>query len=93
MATAKYWDVQPLSGAWGVRTAGIVSLDVAEQPNASTSAIATHFISETLKQVQSFGMTLAEFHVRTDDSLLSDVCAKLAFDEADRGLLFKKEIS
>ncbi len=90
---AKFWDVQPLATAWGVHAAGLLSIEVNEQPRATASALATHFMSESLKQMQSFGATLAEFHVRADDSLLADVCAKLAFEESDQGILFRKTIS
>lgn len=93
VGVAKFWDIQPLASSWRIHAAGLVSLQVHQQSSVSTLAVASHFLSESLKQLQGFSVSLAEFHVQSDDSLLSDVCAQLSFKEVDHGLLFEKEIA
>ncbi|MDA1055518.1 MAG: GNAT family N-acetyltransferase [Planctomycetota bacterium] len=88
VAQAKLWDVEPLASSWGVHAVGLVSMAVCA--SANECAVATHFVGEIFRQLQGFGISLAEFQLQTDDTLAIEVCRQLSFDEVGQGLLFQK---
>jgi GNAT superfamily N-acetyltransferase len=91
VAEARLWDIEPMASSWGVHAMGFVDMVVSTTANAS--AVATHFVSETFRQLQDYGITLVEFQLQTGESLGIEVCHKLGFEEIDQGILFRKSVT
>jgi hypothetical protein len=88
IVSATFWDVLPLSKAWGVRTMGLVHLD--DTPEARTEGLTTFLLGEILRQLQSGGIAQVEAQAAESDQSLLDIFKLLGFVEYDRGGLFCK---
>jgi hypothetical protein len=86
VAWACFWDIEPLASSWGVHAMGLLDL---EMPRDAPD-VATFFVGEMLRQLQSYGTTLVEIQAGVEEQAVADVCRRLGFDETDQGLLFRK---
>ncbi len=84
-----YWDIQPLSRDWGVRTMGLFALRI--EQDSRKSGFATFLVGESLRQLQQFGVGLVEAQVRSANTAAIRLFQKFGFEEVDHGVsLFKK---
>ena len=88
MGTIVYWDLEPLASSWGVHAAGLWKLRIAE--DGECSALATFLLGESLRELQSAGVTLAELQVVDGDKGLGDAGNKLGFRVVDEAIRFEK---
>lgn len=89
LISATFWEVQPLSKAWGVRTMGLVRVD--DTPEARTEGLTTFLLGEACRQMQAGGIAQVEAQAVENDETLLAVFKLLGFAEYDRGGLFCKD--
>lgn len=89
LASTTLWDLEPLASTWGVRAVGILDLRVVE--SMRRKGIATHFLSELIKQLRIQGVGLVEAQTMIGNQPALDMYKKLGFTEADRGAVFRKD--
>ena len=89
LATASFWDLEPLATSWGVHAIGLWQLDLADEPNRS--ALATYFLGECLFALAGTGRNLVEMIVDEQDAIRRDAATALGFREVDRMVRFVKE--
>lgn len=89
LASTTLWDLEPLAATWGVRAVGILDLRVVE--SMRRKGIATHFLSELIKQLRMQGVGLVEAQTMLHNQPALDMYKKLGFSEADRGAVFRKD--
>ena len=86
IATADFWDIEPLASHWGAHAMGLLSLEM----RTADSDLATFFLGESLRQLQAFGTMLVEVQIAPGDTQLTNICLHLGFEHHDRGVLFRK---
>jgi ribosomal protein S18 acetylase RimI-like enzyme len=89
LASTTLWDLEPLASTWGVRAAGVLDLQVAE--SMRRRGIATHLMSEVMRQLRLQGVSLIEAQTMIHNEAALAMYRKLGFIEADRGAVFRKE--
>lgn len=88
---ATFWDIDPLATYWGVRASGLIDLEIAEEFRGQ--GLATFLVGESLRQLQSIGVTRAEIQVPHDNSASNGLFTKLGFEKIDEGIVLKKQTS
>lgn len=88
LGTASYWDIQPLAVAWGVSAAGLLHVGV--EGARRRQGLAHYLVAESLHDLAQEGVTLAEAHVTMSNGPALQLFAKLGFETAERGTLFRK---
>ncbi len=88
LGQVSYWDIEPLASSWGVHAMGMLDLKVSE--NAQRAILATFLLGETIRELQSFGVTLVEVQVDEGDDELVTVCMNLGFQQVDVGVQFER---
>jgi hypothetical protein len=88
-ASAVFWDMEPLASSWGVHAAGL--LHVERSNTCAESGAELFLLSESLKHLQSSGVTLVETLVRDDDTARMQLITDLGFKRIDEGVVFIKE--
>jgi len=88
---ATFWDIEPLSGSWGVQAVGLIDLHVVDRHRRK--GVATHLIGESLRQLHSHGAGLVGEQVEEENMVARKLFGNLGFSEIDRGIVFEKVIS
>lgn len=89
LIAATFWEIQPLSQAWGVRTIGLVSIE--DTPEARTAGLTLFLLSESLRMFAEQQVASFEAQYPADDTTLPPIFKQLGLVEYDRGMLLKKE--
>lgn len=90
-ASAVFWPLEPLSGGWGVRAAGLVELEVAT--DFRRQGIATFLLGEAFKQLHSQGISLVQAQTMQRNAPALALYRKLGFQLVDQGAVYRKEIT
>lgn len=88
--TAMFWDMEPLAGNWGVHAAGL--FDVRINEGARRQGHATFLIAESMRQLQTRGITLVEAQISRGDLAAAALFAKLGFKQIETGLILSKSV-
>lgn len=88
---ATFWNMEPLAGSWGVHATGLSELEIDEP--ARRQGLATFLVGEALRQINSHGATVVEVQAMQHNTAALGLYAKLGFQEADQGVVFRKEAS
>lgn len=88
---ALFWEMEPIASSWGVHAAGIV--DISVEPDYRRRGLATFLLGESLRQMQSQGVTLVEVQSNADDLAAQGLLLKLGFTPIDRGTLLVKQLA
>jgi len=91
VATACFWDVQPLSTCWGMCTAGLCDLYV--EPEHRRRGCGTYLLSEAFRILRRRGVAAIEAQTTTHNEIAGAFYAKLGFAEIDQGAVFRREPS
>jgi ribosomal protein S18 acetylase RimI-like enzyme len=87
-ARVYFWDMETMTGAWGVRAAGVAGLEV---PAArQRQGLARFLLGEAFRHLHAQGVSLAEVHVPLENAAGLAVFASLGFEEADQAVHFEK---
>jgi ribosomal protein S18 acetylase RimI-like enzyme len=89
VAKATLVDLETFSHTWGVRTAGIVKVDVAE--NMRRQGFGKYLLSEVMREAAEQGFGLVEVQTMEHNSGALAVYSRLGFHQVDTGVVFRKE--
>jgi GNAT superfamily N-acetyltransferase len=89
LATATFWNMEPLSSTWGTRAAGLIHLEV--DTTQRRQGLATCLLSEAFRQLQADGISLVEAQTLEHDTALIELFRGLEFKEIERGTIFRKD--
>lgn len=87
LATATFWDMEPLASSWGIHARGLIQLEL--HGSQDSEATATFLLGSALRQLAADGITLAEAHIDSADDPLQPVFAKLGFEEVEQSVELK----
>ncbi len=89
LADVWFWDVEPLSTAWGAPAAGMFDLDVpAEQRR---KGLATFLLGEAFERLRTRGILLVEAQTMQDNTPALKLYEKLGFKKVDEGIVYRKD--
>ncbi len=89
VASATFWDIEPLATSWGLRAAGLVELEV--EPSERRQGLATFLLAEALRQLHAQGIALVEAQVMQSNAAAQGLYNKLGFTEIDQGAVLRKQ--
>lgn len=89
LATACFWDVQPLSTCWGMCTAGLCELYV--EPEQRRRGCATYLVSEAIRILRRRGVATVEAQTTIHNEVAAAFYGKLGFTEIDQGVVFRRD--
>jgi len=89
MASASFWDVQPLSACWGVCTAGLCDLYV--EPDYRRRGCATYLLGEAFRLLRRRGVGTVEAQTMSTNEAALAFYQQLGFVEVDHGLVYRKD--
>lgn len=87
--SATFWEILPLSRAWGVRTVGLVRLE--DTPEAREEGLTTLLLGEAFRQLAEQHMAQVEVSAPAGDEALLKIYQQLGLVEHDTSGLFRKE--
>jgi GNAT superfamily N-acetyltransferase len=91
LASASFWDVQPLSMSWGVCTAGLFDLYV--EPDGRRQGCASLLLNEAFRLLRRRGVSTVEVQTMATNEAANAFYAALDFSEVDHGLVYRKGAS
>jgi GNAT superfamily N-acetyltransferase len=89
LATAMFWNLQPLASSWGVHAAGLIDLEVVEDQRRQ--GLATYLLSESFRYLAQQGYALVEAQTMQANTAARQLYAKLGFQQVDQGRVLRKE--
>jgi ribosomal protein S18 acetylase RimI-like enzyme len=84
------WDMEPMSGCWGVQAVGILELEIRQ--DVRRQGLATFLLGEAIRQLQTQRTNLIEAQVAVSDTAAIGLFRKLGFEEVERGVVFEKKL-
>lgn len=88
IASASFWDVQPLSACWGVCTAGMCDLHV--EADWRRKGCATYLLGEAFRLLRRRGVGTVEAQTMSTNEAALALYEHLGFVEVDHGVVFRK---
>lgn len=88
LASASFWDVQPLSMGWGICTAGLFDLYV--EPDCRREGCASLLLNEAFRLLRRRGVSTIEAQSMTTNEAANAFYVALGFSEVDHGLIYRK---
>jgi GNAT superfamily N-acetyltransferase len=89
LAEVWFWDVEPLSSAWGVATSGMYDLQVSTARRRQ--GIASYLLSEVFGRLASRGVVRVEAQTMQANTPAIGLYEKLGFRKVDEGIVYRKE--
>jgi len=89
LADVWFWDIEPLSTAWGAPTAGMFDLHVSTDHRRK--GLATFMLSEAFERLRSRGIQLVEAQTMQHNSPAITMYEKLGFKQVDEGIVYRKD--
>jgi len=89
IASASFWDVQPLSACWGVCTAGMCDLFV--DLDWRRRGCATYLLGEAFRLLRRRGVGTVEAQTMSTNEAALAFYKQLGFIEVDHGVVFRKD--
>ncbi len=89
VATASFWDMQPLSTCWGMTAAGLFDLQVNEK--FRRKGYASYLLGEAIRVLRRRGVTTIEAQTMASNEAARAFYLKFGFTEIDYGVVFRKE--
>jgi ribosomal protein S18 acetylase RimI-like enzyme len=89
LASVGFWDIEPLSTAWGAPTAGMLDLEVSAQRRRQ--GIATFLLSEAFARLRTRGVMRVEAQTMQQNAPAIALYEKLGFAKVDEGIVYRKE--
>ena len=83
-----FWDMERISGSWGVHAMGLMALQIA--PEMRRRGLATFLVGEALRHLGSVSVSLAEAQVEERNEAALALFRKLGFQQVDRGVVLLK---
>ena len=89
LGTATFWDVQPMAAAWGVMAAGLLHVGI--EGGRRRQGLAHYLVAESLHHLAQEGVAMVETHVSEDNPPALALFAKLGFEAAAHGTVFRRD--
>jgi ribosomal protein S18 acetylase RimI-like enzyme len=89
VASASFWDMQPLSACWGMCAAGLFDLYV--DPALRRRGYASYLLGEAIRILRRRGVGTIEAQTMGANQAARDFYLKFGFAEIDQGMVFRKE--
>jgi ribosomal protein S18 acetylase RimI-like enzyme len=89
VATASFWDMQPLSACWGMCTAGLFDLYVDRA--LRRRGYASYLLGEAIRILRRRGVATIEAQSMGANEAAHAFYTKLGFTEVDHGIVYRKE--
>lgn len=89
VACATFWNMEFFASARGVRTSGLIEVEV--DPEQRKKGFATYLIGEALRQLAEQSVALVEVQTMQGNSAAVRMYRKLGFQQVDSGAVFRKE--
>jgi len=89
VATASFWDMQPLSACWGMCASGLFELYV--DPPLRRRGYASYLIGEAIRILRRRGVATIEAQTMGTNEAARAFYTKLGFTEIDHGVVYRKE--
>jgi GNAT superfamily N-acetyltransferase len=89
MADVWFWDIEPLSTAWGRPTAGMFDLSVPS--GQRRKGLATFLLGEAFERLRNRGILLIEAQTMKQNAPALTMYAKLGFKQVDEGVMYRKD--
>jgi hypothetical protein len=90
VATAVFWDMEPLASNWGVHARGLTQLELPSDPERE--ALAIFLLGESLRLLLLDGVTLVEVHVHASDAPMLQILGKLGFQSIEQAVALQKSV-
>jgi len=84
-----FWDVEPLSTCWGMPTAGMFDLAVANERRRQ--GLASYLLSEAFERLRNRGIRLVEAQTMQHNLPALALYDKLGFKKVDEGVVYRKD--
>lgn len=91
LGSATFWDMQPLSQAWGLVAAGLLHVDI-EGPRRR-QGLAQYLVAEAMHDLAQEGVALVEAHTSDANLAAAGLVEKLGFGIAEYGSVFEKPVA
>ncbi len=88
LGSATFWDMQPLSQAWGLLAAGLLHVDI-EGPRRR-QGLAQYLVAEAMQDLAEEGVALVEAQTSDANAPAAALFEKLGFGVAEHGSIFEK---
>lgn len=89
VAQVWFWDIEPLSMAWGVPTAGLVDLQVSA--NCRRQGLASFMLGEAFERLRDRGVLRVETQTMQHNAPALALYQKLGFVPVDEGIVYRKD--
>jgi GNAT superfamily N-acetyltransferase len=89
MADVWFWDIEPLSTAWGRATAGMFDLNVPSDQRRK--GLATFLLGEAFERLRSRGILVIEAQTMQQNAPALAMYNKLGFKQVDEGVMYRKD--
>lgn len=89
LACASFWDLEPLSTSWGIRTVGLRNISV--EKAYRRSGLASYLLAEAFKDLQKRGISMVEAHTMQDNEAAIALYKSLGFTQVDAGSVMRRE--
>ena len=89
VASASFWDMQPLSTCWGMCAAGLFDLQV--DSHLRRKGYASYLLGEAIRILRRRGVTMIEAQTMATNEAAHAFYLKFGFTEIDHGVVFRKE--
>lgn len=87
LATALFWDMQPMAAACGITAAGLLDLQVA--PERRREGLASYLLAEAMQDLGSEGISVVEAHAPVSNTAATGLLTKLGFEATCQGTVYK----
>jgi GNAT superfamily N-acetyltransferase len=89
LADVWFWDIEPLSTAWGKAAAGMFDLSVSAHNRRK--GLATFLLVEAFERLRSRGILIVEAQTMRQNAPALALYAKMGFKQVDEGVIYRKE--
>ncbi|MFM7034456.1 MAG: GNAT family N-acetyltransferase [Planctomycetia bacterium] len=89
LGAASFWDMQPLSSAWGVTAAGLMHVDIVGLRRRQ--GLAKYLVAEAMHDLADEGVSLVEAHVSDANTAAMKLFESLGFEAAEHGSIFRRD--
>lgn len=89
VAQVWFWDIEPLSMAWGVPTAGLVDLHVSA--SCRRQGLASFLLGEAFERLRDRGVLRVETQTMRHNAPALALYQKLGFLPVDEGIVYRKD--
>ncbi len=86
-----FWDMQRISGSWGVHTMGLMNLEIV--PHLQRQGLGTYLVGEALRSMHESGTSLAEAQMDAANQAAVALFEQLGFQNVDTGIVLRKRVS